>query len=321
MATIKEIATLANVSMATVSRVLNKDKQIVVSDLVKNQIFTIAHELGYVPPKFRRIPLENGITIGVADWHIIRPDRTNQKLSDFSNMAKRFCKTPVKFVPVCFAQDISVDGIIALGNFTEEEVNFLESKSCFILFLDSNQCGYQYDRILIDHNEGIKRMIRYFIDEKHYSSIGYIGGIFESQNIVIGKTRSSSFRELLKEEGCYNAESFLVGDMTSKNSYQLVKKMIQDHVLPRALLIGNDEIVEEVVTALEEEDIFIPDEIEIIVYKDIETLLSHNTTCSSIQVYTDFMWENAIKVLLERISGKRTETLTLTFPSKLVMNK
>lgn len=53
MATIKEISQLAEVSITTVSRVLNQDETIVVSPEVKKRIFKIAHELKYVPPRMR----------------------------------------------------------------------------------------------------------------------------------------------------------------------------------------------------------------------------------------------------------------------------
>ncbi|MDE7243485.1 MAG: LacI family DNA-binding transcriptional regulator, partial [Oscillospiraceae bacterium] len=47
MATLKDIAAQANVSLATVSRVLNHDDTISVSDNTKSNIFRIADELGY----------------------------------------------------------------------------------------------------------------------------------------------------------------------------------------------------------------------------------------------------------------------------------
>ena len=53
MATIKEISKLAEVSVSTVSRVLNQDETIVVSPEVRKRIFKIAHELKYVPPRMR----------------------------------------------------------------------------------------------------------------------------------------------------------------------------------------------------------------------------------------------------------------------------
>lgn len=321
MATIKEIAKLANVSMATVSRVLNKDEQIVVSDNVRNHIFNIAHELGYVPPKQRRIPIEHGITIGVADWHIIRADRTNEKLSDLSNMAKRYCTIPVHFVQVSFQENITVNGIIALGHFSEAEVEFLNRQSCFLMFVDSNQEDYQYDRIFIDHLVGMKELISYCLEQKEYTSIGYIGGFYQNENVVIGKTRCSSFQELLKQKGIYQESFFLTGDMTKASGYELARNLLEEKRLPDALLAGNDEIAEGVLQAVREREEVQRVDMEIFVYKDIETLITSTEEISSIQVYTDFMWKYAIKLLLERISGERTESLTLTFPSKLLLNR
>ena len=81
MATIKEISQLASVSSTTVSRVLNQDDTIVVSPEVRKKIFKIAHELNYVPPRMRHAQKEKEIVIGVADWHIIRKDRPNIRIS------------------------------------------------------------------------------------------------------------------------------------------------------------------------------------------------------------------------------------------------
>ena len=47
MATLKDIAKLAKVSQATVSRVLNKDETLSVSQKTKHRILTVADELGY----------------------------------------------------------------------------------------------------------------------------------------------------------------------------------------------------------------------------------------------------------------------------------
>lgn len=81
MATIKEIAKLAHVSAATVSRVLNQDETLSVTPEVKNQIIKIAHELKYVPPKMRHAKRDRQIVIGVADWHIVRRDRPDVSIT------------------------------------------------------------------------------------------------------------------------------------------------------------------------------------------------------------------------------------------------
>lgn len=47
MATLKDIAKLAKVSSATVSRVLNQDATLSVSEETRHRILTVAEELGY----------------------------------------------------------------------------------------------------------------------------------------------------------------------------------------------------------------------------------------------------------------------------------
>lgn len=54
MATLKEIAEKVGVSTATVSRVLNNDTGIVVSDDTKIEILEVAEELNYKTAKQRK---------------------------------------------------------------------------------------------------------------------------------------------------------------------------------------------------------------------------------------------------------------------------
>lgn len=55
MATIKDIAKLAGVSIATVSRVLNQDETFTVSDETKLKIFKVAEELNSRVSHYKRI--------------------------------------------------------------------------------------------------------------------------------------------------------------------------------------------------------------------------------------------------------------------------
>lgn len=55
MATIKDIAQEAGVSAATVSRVLNNDTTLAVSEETRTRIFSIAEKLQYKPSRLRRM--------------------------------------------------------------------------------------------------------------------------------------------------------------------------------------------------------------------------------------------------------------------------
>lgn len=64
MATIKDIASAAGVSISTVSRILNLDKTLNVSEDTRKKVLSIAEEMNYVTIKERKSKLKNH-TIGI----------------------------------------------------------------------------------------------------------------------------------------------------------------------------------------------------------------------------------------------------------------
>ena len=69
MATLKDIAKLANVSSATVSRVLNKDKTLSVGEETRHRILTIAEELGYEKHKRSTNSNQERQKIAIVQWY------------------------------------------------------------------------------------------------------------------------------------------------------------------------------------------------------------------------------------------------------------
>ena len=66
MATIKDIACLAGVSQATVSRVLNGDQTLSVSNATKKRIMEAAEELSYRKKPIRK---QSSSKIALIQWH------------------------------------------------------------------------------------------------------------------------------------------------------------------------------------------------------------------------------------------------------------
>ena len=168
MATIKDVAQAAQVSAAAVSRVLNKDDNISVTPEVRARIFQAAHALGYVSPRQRKAAEhKTHLVIGVADWRIIRPDRPNVRLSSLSCLVQMMTdQYEVSFVRLTFGEPQKVDGIIALGVFSEKEIDFLRSLSFAIVFVNSNQHNYEFDQVQVDFDRGQEQMVAYLLDQK-----------------------------------------------------------------------------------------------------------------------------------------------------------
>ncbi|MEY8354478.1 LacI family DNA-binding transcriptional regulator [Lachnospiraceae bacterium 54-53] len=318
MATIKEISQLANVSIATVSRVLNQDDTIVVSPEVKKRIFTIAHQLKYVPPRRRHAQKEKGIVIGVADWHIIRKDRTNIRLSSLDFIVKSMSgKKDVRFVRMDKNESGQFDGIMAFGVFSEEEMENLRLQSHAIVFINSDPKDYEYDSIVMDFNKGIHEMLDYLMERKKYCSVGYIGGLYEEGQVRIGYRRLEGIRSTFIRRGFYEEKNFFIGAISRDSGYELARQAVESGHLPEAVLIGSEEVAEGALEAFQDAGLRVPKDVAVVIYKDIETLESKWPTYTKVRMFPDIVWQTAIKLLLEQIQEGRKDNMTIYLPTKL----
>ncbi len=78
MATITDIATIAEVSISTVSRVLNYDPSLSVTEETKRKIFEAAEKLNYTKYKNKQkqrelpvdVPKKHNKSIGIVQWRM-----------------------------------------------------------------------------------------------------------------------------------------------------------------------------------------------------------------------------------------------------------
>ena len=320
MATIKDIARLANVSLATVSRVVNLDDTMAVSPETRRSILEIAHRLGYVPPKRRKAKGPQTVTIGVADWKIIREEWHNYRISTLTSMAQTIDPgLDVQFIRLAPQDARRVDGIIAFGSFTREEIDRLRTLSFHLVFVNAEQDNYDHDQIAIDFGLGMRQMAEYLVREKHFTSIGYIGGVYQGPGLRIGYHRLAQFERCLRDCGAFRSDLVRLGGMTEASGYEILHGMIRDGSLPEAVLLGNDAVAEGALRAAEEDGLSIPEDLSVVIYNDIETLKPRHPNYTTIKMYPDFVWQTAIELLLERILGRRTQTMKIIIPTRLTL--
>lgn len=319
LATIKDVAQAAQVSAATVSRVLNKDDNISVSPEARMRIFQVAHALGYVSPRQRRAAeKKKNLVVGVADWRIVRPDRHNVRLSSLSCLVQMMTdKYEVSFVRLSFGQAQSVDGIIALGVFNEAEIDFLRSLSFAIVFVNSDQQSYEFDQVQVDFDRGLEQMVTYLLKQKQYTGIGYIGGIYDGKNGRIGTHRLIGLKRILESRDLYDPKVFHVGEISRESGYALAKKAVEENALAEAMLLGSDEVAEGALEAFRELGVRVPKNVAVIIYQDIQTLESKWPTGTCLEMYPDYVWENALELLFGRISQRRSQAVTVMVPTHL----
>ena len=83
------------------------------------------------------------------------------------------------------------------------------------------------------------------------------------------------------------------------------------------MLLGSDEVAEGAMDAFREMGVRIPKDVAVIIYQDLQTLESKWPTGTCLEMYPDYVWENALELLFGRISGKRSQAVTVMVPTRL----
>lgn len=311
MATIKDIAEKAGVSIATVSRVLNYDSTLSVTDETRKRILEAAEELSY---KKRPVKKPGAQKIAIIHWYTEKEEMEDlYYLSIRYGIEQRCQQLDIQFVNYFYddleeVKDDSLQGIIAIGKFSASQVAELEKVSDHIVFADSSPDDDKYDSIVIDFERASKKIINYLV-EKNHRNIGYIGGreTYKDESTELEDQRETTFRSFLNEKGLLNEKAIFIGSFSVASGYRLMKQAINElgDDLPTAFFAGSDLIAIGCLRALHEENIAVPDRVNIIGINDISVSKYIFPPLSTLKVHTELMGETALEALLERVSGRR----------------
>ncbi|MFS0821673.1 LacI family DNA-binding transcriptional regulator [Bacillus sp. 1P02SD] len=325
MATIKDIAEKAGVSIATVSRVLNYDASLSVSDDTKKRIFEIAEALSY---KKRSSKKSSSARIGILLWYTEK-----EELNDLYYMSIR-----LGIEQRCEQQGIQVvnfynsiesmkqedlQGIIAVGKFSSTQVNELSKMAEHLVFVDSNPDEDVYDAVVIDFEKATRTVLEHFIQSGH-TNIGYLGGReeYKDHSSEIEEIREKTFKTYLNEANLLDERNLYIGNFTVDDGYKLMKQAIEEKgdALPTAFFAANDLIAIGALRALNEEKIDVPNRVSLIGVNDISVSKYVFPPLSTVKVHTEVMGETAVDTILERIAGRQIAK-KIFITTKLVMRK
>lgn len=321
MATIREVANRAGVSIATVSRVLNFDETLNVAEETKNRIFETAEELEYTSS--HRKKKQKALNIGIAHWYT-----EEQELKDPYYLALRIavekkCDDEAIIFQRLASYDKghkAFDGIMAIGKFGKGAIHKLEAYECPIVFVDFSPDEEKYDAVVTDYKKGVRKALDYLLELGH-KEIGYIGGCEYLEGEPIEDERETTFKAFMEEQGMFCEDCFLKGAFLPEEGYRLMKICLSQSHYPSAFFIASDPIAIGAYKAIAEAGLKVGEDISLIGFDDIYTSQFLTPSLTTVKVYTDFMGETAVDVLVESIKSKHEIHKQILIPTKLMIRE
>ncbi|SNS47809.1 LacI family transcriptional regulator [Anaerovirgula multivorans] len=332
MATLKDISKIVGVSCTTISRVLNHDETINVSVETQKKIFEAAEMLSYTKHIKPKKTLENNLKIGLIHWFNELQELNDPYFISIRIGIEEECKNNninlVKVYNDEFLNENLVgntfDGLVILGKFDNHRIENFKQYSNHIVFVHSNNPKFQYDSVQVDFRELTNDVLKHLLSIGH-EKIGFIGGREKvpGNNEEIIDHREIQFENFLKAKGIYKPQYVRIGNYDVKYGYVLMKDLITANIddLPTAVFIASDSLAIGAIRAVNEADLKIPKDISIFSCNDIPTSKYTSPTLSTVKIYTEFMGQMAIKLLLEQINGTRDHSIRVTIPHKLIFRE
>ncbi|MGS0973072.1 MAG: LacI family DNA-binding transcriptional regulator [Candidatus Izemoplasmataceae bacterium] len=332
MPTIRDIAKLASVSPATVSRVLNNDPSINVTSKTKKKIFEAAEQLSYTKHKHSRSSRQNQKRIAIVHWYTVEQEIDDPYFISIRMGIQHECQEANVLFDVVYNDDNlrknlttkKYHGIIVLGRFCAETLDFIESINDNIVFAHTKDTSFKFDSVHTDFRSMTRDVLEYLYSKGH-KKIGYIGGreVTPLTNEEHLDPRELEFQEVMYRHELFNSSYFKIGHYSIKSGYNLTKELLEKNYenLPTAIFCGNDSIAIGATRAIQEKNYKIPDDIAIFSVNDIPTLQYTSPSLSTVKIYSEFLGVMAMKLLNEQMNHERELKVSIVVPYELVFRE
>ncbi|MFW6256721.1 MAG: LacI family DNA-binding transcriptional regulator [Bacillota bacterium] len=316
MATIKDVAEHADVSVATVSAVINQDSEVNVSEELTRRVEKAVKELNYRPNRIARA-LSRKKTNTIA---YIIPSIGNQFFAQMTELIEDLACEKDYGVYICntgsgkdrvklYMNNLienKVDGVIVTLTWLIREYNFIETlqkENIPVVGLAGARVMKDIDTVIIDDEAGGRFAARYLVN-KGYERIGFIG-VKESRTT---KKRLAGIKKYLTDNRNVSYEEDLVelgSDFSRSGGYNLAEKLLTRSPDIEAIIVYNDVMASGVLDKFAEAEIAVPEDIAVMGFDDSVAQFTR-PKLTTMALAKEEMTSLAIKMLFDRIEGKKS---------------
>ena len=309
--TIKHLAALAEVSPATVSRVINNSGY--VSEKTRQRVEAVIKELDFRPDAHARglRGMPSGLVALVIPsilnvFYTTLAESIENKLRQLGytmllGVTKDDPDLYLKYLEQF--RDLKVDGIICVPPPHDECLPILQDmvdQGIPMVEVNRRHENCILDAVLADNFQGAKMGTEYLLNLGH-QRIALVVGSLETST---GKNRLEGFRWSLANVGLESDPAYIkIGDFSKDYGIQAAQELLRVEPRPTAIFTTSNRLLVGVMTVLMQQQVRVPDDISVLSFDDSEWLSFWQPPITAVDIAVDEMGTLAVDLLLRWISS------------------
>jgi LacI family transcriptional regulator len=309
--TIRDVARAAEVSISTVSLVLNNKGN--VSEETRQRVLKVAKELGYVPSRAARdLSLQRTGNVGfvLREDHFTRSEPFYTYIFLGTEFEARLHNLYVLLTTIPrdykrgehtprFLRERSIDGLLIAGKVSDAFLEEVREMQLPAVLIDYEAEGFP--AVVIDNQGGARLAVEHLVRQGH-RRIAFVGADVQHPSIA---NRLEGYRITLARAGLSVDPTLVLiapeAEPTRATGQKLGKQLLELPEIPTAVFCANDALALGVMEMLLREGRRVPDEVALVGFDDVQSAAQAPVPLTSVRVFKEQMGELAMRHLGELI--------------------
>ncbi len=327
-ASIEDVAKLANVSISTVSRMINR--RALVNEETCKRVEAAIRELSYRPNAFARgLMLRKSGIVGLVlpDLHgefyseIIRGANIQaREMGHNLLLSSAMPGDDAESWLSAIGQHALIDGLAMMVSDTMVAGvgPTLAELKVPIVVLDDEIEGVEHDAVIIDQQQGALAMMHHLINNCGAKRVFFVGGV---ETNIDTQARYKAYRDSLKKGGLkFHKDDVYHLDYTYGSAYRLAVDRVAEWAGPKHFVFAaNDEMAAGIIAGANAKGVAVPNELGVVGFDDTRVAQMIKPPLTTVRVPMSKMGATAIELLCQRIAEPDRPMTTVSLPAELVV--
>lgn len=334
MASIRDIAKLAGVSAASVSRILNNDETFSINENTRKRVIEIANSVSYSKNQNQKNrDVGEKQTIAIITRHELDSEKDDPyfmliRKGVESEAAKWRLKTVRAFSMREKEKDISqlsrYGAVVIIGEMSLEALTEISKINANIVLVDSYSEYAGFDCVQTDFAQKTHEILD-LLKSKGHKNIAFIGGVTSKVDLDgtaiyhKNEVRSENYKQWMILNRLDEYTTVLQGKWSPSAGLELGEQLMAMNPRPTAVVVASDPLAVGVYKAAVNAGLSIPEDLSIISFDDIEMSKYMTPSLSTVRLNSEEMGKISVELVKGKLLGVRAMPVRVICSSELIL--